>query len=57
MIVGVILYLRLGQVTGQAGLWDALLVIGFAQLITLLTALSLSSIATNTRVRAAAPTT
>ncbi|MCP5121470.1 MAG: amino acid permease [Pseudomonadales bacterium] len=51
MIVGVILYLRLGQVTGQAGLWDALLVIGFAQLITLLTALSLSSIATNTRVR------
>ena len=50
MILGVILYLRLGQVTGQAGLWQALLVIGFANLITLLTALSLSGIATNTRV-------
>jgi amino acid transporter len=51
MILGVILYLRLGQVTGQAGLWHCLIVIGFAKLITTLTALSLSSIATNTRVR------
>lgn len=51
MIVGVILYLRLGQVTGQAGLWHCLLIIGFAKLITTLTALSLSSVATNTRVR------
>ena len=51
MILGVILFLRLGQVTAQAGLLQALLVIGFAHLITLLTACSLSSIATNTRVR------
>ena len=51
MILGVILYLRLGQVTGQAGLWQCLLVIGCAKLITTLTALSLSGIATNTRVR------
>jgi len=51
MILGVILYLRLGYVTGQAGLWHGLLIIAFAQLITGLTALSLSSIATNTRVR------
>ncbi len=51
MILGVILYLRMGYVTGQAGLLDCLLIIAFAKLITLLTALSLSSLATNTRVR------
>ena len=51
MILGVILYLRMGYVTGQAGLLDCLLIIAFAKLITLLTALSMSSLATNTRVR------
>lgn len=50
MILGVILYLRLGQVTGQAGLLDCLIIIGCATSITALTALSLSSLATNTRV-------
>jgi amino acid transporter len=51
MILGVILYLRLGQVTGQAGLYTCLVIIGCAKLITTLTALSMSSLATNTRVR------
>ena len=51
MILGVILYLRLGRVTGEAGLYTCLMIIGCAKLISLLTALSLSSLATNTRVR------
>jgi amino acid transporter len=51
MILGVILFLRLGQVVGQAGLLDCLAIILFAHLISLLTALSLASLATNTRVR------
>ena len=51
MILGVILYLRLGQVTGQAGLFTYLVIIGSAKLITTLTARSMSSLATKTRVR------
>jgi len=49
-ILGVIMYLRLGWVVGQAGLGGALMIIGFANLITLTTALSMSSIATNIRI-------
>lgn len=49
-ILGVIMFLRFGQVVGNAGLWSALLVVLLAKTITTLTAFSLSSIATNTRV-------
>ena len=50
-ILGVIMFLRLSTVVGNAGLWHALLVIGMANLITLITGLSISAIATNMRVR------
>lgn len=50
-ILGVIMFLRFGQVVGQSGIWLAVLIVLAANLITALTALSLSAIATNTRVR------
>ncbi len=50
-ILGVILFLRLGHVVGQAGFVHAVGIILAANAITLLTGLSLSAIATNTRVR------
>lgn len=45
------MFLRFGQVVGQAGIWYALAIVLAAKLITTLTTLSLSAIATNTRVR------
>ncbi|NJC28503.1 amino acid permease [Neolewinella antarctica] len=51
-ILGVIMYLRLGWVVGNAGLLGAWLIIILAFLITLCTALSMSSITTNTRIGA-----
>ena len=45
------MYLRFGQVVGQAGILHALLIVLLAKTITTLTALSLSAIATNTRVK------
>jgi amino acid transporter len=45
------MFLRFGQVVGQAGLWNALLIVALAKAITFLTTLSLSAIATNTRVK------
>ncbi|MFT4623131.1 MAG: solute carrier family 12 sodium/potassium/chloride transporter 2 [Myxococcota bacterium] len=51
-VLGAMLYLREGWLVGNAGLGGALLVIGAAFLITGTTALSLSSIATNLRLRA-----
>jgi amino acid transporter len=51
-ILGVIMFLRFGQITGQAGVAHALLILVAAKLITSLTAVSLSAIATNTRVKA-----
>lgn len=50
-ILGVIMFLRYGQVVGQAGLWTTLAILAAAKIITLLTSLSLSAIATNTRVK------
>ena len=50
-ILGVIMFLRLGYVVGQAGILYALIIIAMAKLITLLTTLSLSAIATNTEVK------
>ena len=49
-ILGVIMYLRFGWVVGQVGLFKALLIVLLANLITLLTALSLSAVATNSHV-------
>jgi amino acid transporter len=51
-VLGALLYLREGWLVGNAGIGGALFVICAAYLITGTTALSLSSIATNLRVRA-----
>jgi solute carrier family 12 sodium/potassium/chloride transporter 2 len=51
-ILGVIMYLRLGWVVGNAGLVGALLIILLAKAITLCTGLSMSSISTNIKVGA-----
>ncbi len=50
-ILGVIMFLRFGQVVGQAGVATAILIVLVANTITSLTSLSLSAIATNTRVK------
>ena len=50
-ILGVIMYLRYGWVVGNVGLLGALLVVTLSTAITLLTAFSISSIATDQRVR------
>ena len=50
-ILGVIMFLRFGQVVGQSGWVVAVGIVLAAKAITTLTALSLSAIATNTRVR------
>ena len=49
-ILGVIMFLRLGWVVGNAGLLGALLIILLSFVITTFTALSLSSITTNIRI-------
>ncbi len=51
-ILGVIMYLRMGWVVGNAGLLGAWLIIIVSFLITLCTALSMSSITTNIRIGA-----
>ncbi len=57
-ILGVIMFLRFGQVIGQAGVIYGVVIVLASKLITTLTTLSLSAIATNTRVlKAAEPTT
>ena len=50
-ILGIILFLRLGYVVGNAGLWRALLVMAVANSISILTSFSLAAIATNFRVK------
>ena len=50
-ILGIILFLRLGFVVGAAGLGRALLILGIANLISVLTSFSLATIATNLRVK------
>lgn len=51
-ILGVIMYLRFGWVVGQAGVGGTLIIVTIATAITFLTALSISQIATDQRVRA-----
>ena len=50
-ILGVIMYLRLGWVVGQAGLYAALGLILLAHVISISTGLSLSSIATDKKIK------
>ena len=50
-ILGLILFLRLGYVVGNAGLFRALIIIAIANLISVLTTVSLSAIATNLKVK------
>lgn len=50
-ILGVIMFLRFGQVVGQSGIYNALVIVLCAKLITTLTARSISAFATNTRVK------
>jgi len=50
-ILGIILFLRLGYVVGNAGLARALVIIGLANAISILTTFSLSAIATNLKVK------
>ncbi len=50
-ILGVIMYLRFGWVVGNVGLWGTLVIVTISTLITFLTALSISEIATDRRVR------
>lgn len=50
-ILGVIMFLRYADVVGYAGLWAAMWILLLAKSITIVTSLSLSSIATNMRVR------
>ncbi len=51
-ILGVIMYLRLGWVVGRVGLAGALMIIVLSNLVTLFTALSMSSVVTNIRIGA-----
>ena len=50
-ILGIILFLRLGYVVGNAGLGLALLILLLANGISMLTSISLSAIATNLKVK------
>lgn len=50
-ILGVIMYLRLGWVVGEAGLYAAIGLILLAHVISIATGLSLSSIATDKKIK------
>ncbi len=50
-ILGIILFLRLGYVVGDAGLGQALVILALANSISVLTGLSLSAVATNLHVK------
>ena len=50
-ILGVIMFMRTGFVTGYAGLWLGLAILAISKMITTLTAFSLSAVATNLRMR------
>ncbi len=51
-ILGVIMYLRLGWVAGVAGIWGSIAVILLAHVISITTGLSISSIATDKKIKA-----
>lgn len=54
-ILGIIMYLRLGWVVGNAGLLGAFLIIAMAKIITIATGLSMASITTNIKIGAGGP--
>jgi len=54
-ILGVIMFLRLGWVVGNAGLLGAIAIIIMAKIITICTGLSMSSITTNIKIGAGGP--
>ncbi len=54
-ILGVIMYMRLPMIVGEAGLWYTLGIIVIAHIISITTGLSISSIATNKKVEAGGP--
>ena len=54
-ILGVILFLRLGTIVGQAGVNMTLVVVGLCCLCTFMTSLSLSAIATNGAIKSGGP--
>lgn len=51
-ILGVIMYLRLPRIVGEAGMWATMGIVLVAHLISITTGLSVSSIATDKRVKA-----
>ncbi len=51
-ILGVIMYMRLGWVTGVAGLWGTIGIILLAHVVSVTTGLSISSIATDKKIEA-----
>ena len=51
-ILGVIMYMRLPMIIGQAGLWATIGIIIVAHIISISTGLSVSSIATDKKVKA-----
>ena len=51
-ILGVIMYMRLGWVVGESGLYMAIIIILIAHVISVSTGLSVSSIATDKKVKA-----
>ena len=51
-ILGVIMYLRLGWVTGVAGIWGVIAIILISHIISITTGLSISSIATDKKIEA-----
>ena len=51
-ILGVIMYLRLGWVAGVAGIWGSVAIILLAHVISVTTGLSISSIATDKKIKA-----
>lgn len=54
-ILGIILFMRLGYVTGSAGLGYALVIVGLANAISIITSLSLAAISTNLKVKCGGP--
>ncbi len=54
-ILGAIMYLRIGWVVGNAGLWGGLTIVLLSVSITVATGLSIASIATNTRMGEGGP--
>ena len=50
-IIGIIFFMRLGYVVGNAGLARALIIILLANAISILTSLSMAAVATNIRVK------